>query len=71
MPHNFAELVEEVRRLSLGEQEELYGFLSKMLIDQRREDIAANHRSSLKELKTGKISFSSSVDILRDSLSDD
>lgn len=71
MLHNFSELVEEVRQLSLDEKEELQSLLSKFLIEERRKDMLANHRASLREVKAGRLKFSADLNDLEKSLSDD
>lgn len=53
----FANLVEEVKNLSFEEKEDLHLLLDKILADERRAEILANHQESLKDLKEGKLSF--------------
>ena len=68
MPETFAELVEQVRTRSLQEKEELKFLLERELIEAERDRIASNHRASEKELKGGKLKFSSSIAQLKKAL---
>lgn len=54
---NFAHLVEEVKNLSSEEKEDLRLMLEKILAEERRKEISANHEQSMKEVKEGKIKF--------------
>ena len=65
---SFEALVENVRTCSTEEKEELKFLLERALIEERRDEIYANHRRSLEELKRGKPKFSSSVSELKKSL---
>jgi hypothetical protein len=64
----FATLVENVRTCSTEEKLELQSVLERALIEERREEILANHRRSLDELKRHKPKFSSSFSELKKSL---
>ena len=68
MNATFATLVENVRTCSTEEKLELQAVLERALIEERREEILANHRRSLDELKRHKPKFSSSISELKKSL---
>jgi hypothetical protein len=68
MLESFAELVEQVRTRSLQEKEELKFLLEREIIEDERNRIAVDHRQSEKELKAGKLKFSSSIAQLKKSL---
>ena len=65
MSHNFASLVEEVKRLSGEEKEELKYILEQVILEGRRNQINRNFRESLKELRTGTLEFSGDAKELR------
>ncbi len=69
MAQPFETLVEEVRTRSIEEMQELKFLLERALIDERRQEIAANHRRNLREAKKGRLEFSDSVEALKNSLS--
>jgi hypothetical protein len=71
MSNNFAELVEEVKALSIQEKQELQGLIEKYLIEERREEIYENYLQSQAELNKGEIAFSSDTDALKDMLLND
>lgn len=64
----FTNIVEEVKKLSIEEKEELRFLLERYLIEERREEIYRNYRKSLKELLAGKLDFSSDVSKLKEML---
>jgi hypothetical protein len=68
MSATFATLVENVRTCSTEEKLELQSVLERALIEERREEILANHRRSLDALKHHKPKFSSSISELKKSL---
>jgi hypothetical protein len=70
MKDSFAEVVEEVKNLSLEEKLELQALIEKYLIEERREEIFDNYQSSLRELNEGKLVFSSNADTLKGMLND-
>ena len=70
MSVTFATLVENVRSCSMEEKLELKSLLERSLIEERREEILADHRRSLAELKTRKPKFSSSISELKKSLAE-
>ena len=71
MSQNFADVVEDVKQLSVAEKEELQELLRKYLIEERRREIRENADASLKEYRDGKLEFFSNVDDMMDSLSHD
>ncbi|HEY3104494.1 MAG TPA: hypothetical protein VGJ69_12955 [Pyrinomonadaceae bacterium] len=71
MSQNFAEVVEDVKQLSVAEKEELQELLRKYLIEERRREIKENASASLEEYRQGKLQPFSNVDEMMDSLSDD
>jgi hypothetical protein len=70
MKDSFAEVVEEVKNLSTEEKLELQILIEKYLVEERRQEIYANHQASLTELKEGKLVFSSDVNALKGMLND-
>ncbi|MEO7675939.1 MAG: hypothetical protein ABIV39_04155 [Verrucomicrobiota bacterium] len=70
MSATFATLVENVRSCSTEEKLELKSLLEHSLIEERREEILADHRRSIAELKTRKPKFSSSISELKRSLAE-
>jgi hypothetical protein len=62
---SFATLVENVRSCSTEEKLELKSLLEREIIEARREEILADHRRSLAELKSRKPKFSSSISELK------
>ena len=71
MSNNFAELVEEVKALSVQEKQELQGLIENYLIEERREEIYENYLESQAELNKGEIAFSSDTDALKEMLLND
>ncbi len=57
MSTSFAEIVEEVKALSIQEKQELHELIEKYLIEERREEIYQSYTSSLSELQDGNLSF--------------
>jgi hypothetical protein len=70
MKDSFAEVVEEIKNLSLEEKLELRALIEKYLAEERRQEIFDNYQSSLDELKEGESVFSSDVDTLKGMLND-
>ena len=68
MSTSFESLVDQVRICSLEEKEELKFLLERALIEERRRQIATNHRRSQDEVKRGRLKFSSSLAELKKSL---
>ena len=71
MSTNFAELVEEVKTLSIQEKQELHQLIEKYLIEARRDEIYDSYAFSVSELDQGKLEFSSDTDELRGMLFND
>ena len=71
MSQNFAEVVEDVKQLSVAEKEELSELLRKYLIEERRAEIRKNAEAGLQEYRDGKLEFFSNIDVMMDSLSHD
>ena len=71
MSGSFAEIVEEVKALSIQEKQELQVLLEKYLIEERREEIYQSHIHSLNELEDGEAKFSSDTDELKGLLLND
>ena len=65
---NFNQIVEEIRKFSLKEKEELSLLLEKYLIEGRRNKIFNSFKKSETEFKKGKIIFSSEIDSLKKSI---
>ncbi len=68
MPSNFADVVEEVKTLSIEDKMELRDLLEKYLIEARREEILKNYQESAKEFRANKLRFSSDANLLMESL---
>jgi hypothetical protein len=65
----FSQIVEDVKKLSLSEKEELQLLLEKYLIEARRDEIHSNFEESKAEYKKGKSKkFSSNINNLKKSL---
>lgn len=71
MSSTFAEVVEEVKALSIQEKEELHQLIEKYLIEARREGIFEAYVRSQTEFDQGKLAFSSHTKELRGMLVDD
>ncbi len=65
MSLRFDNLVDEVKKLSVEEKEELEFLVERFLVEERREDIYKNYRKSLQELGEGKLEFSSDLNRLK------
>jgi len=64
----FSQIVEEIKKLSLSEKEELQILLEKYLIEARRDEIHSNFEESKVEYKKGKGKFSSNINNLKKSI---
>jgi hypothetical protein len=67
----FADIIEQIRKLSLSEKEDLHALLDKILAEERRNEIAENHKQSMKELKKGKLKFYSNPQDLLNTLNEE
>jgi hypothetical protein len=71
MSSSFAEVVEEVKALSIQEKQELHQLIEKYLIEARRQEIFEGYVRSQTEFDEGKLEFSSHTNDLRGMLIDD
>ena len=71
MSSSFAEIVEEIKALSMQEKQELHQLIEKYLIEERREEIYQSYIQSLSELDEGKAEFSDDKDKLKGQLLND
>ncbi|HEY6327725.1 MAG TPA: hypothetical protein VI756_00190 [Blastocatellia bacterium] len=71
MSSSFAQIVEEVKALSVQEKEELHLLIERYLIEERREEIYQSYVESLSELARGQAEFSSDLDRLKGQLLND
>jgi hypothetical protein len=71
MSSSFAEIVEEVKALSIQEKQELHELIEKYLIEERREEIYQSYICSRSELEDSKAEFSSDMDKLKGQLLND
>ncbi len=62
---DFSTIVETVYNLSLEYKEELKSLLERNIADARRVEISENYKKALKQEKSGKLKFSSSVSELK------
>ena len=69
MKHTFADIVEDIKRLSIPEKQELLDLIRKYLIEERRREINENSQASMAELKEGKLEFSGGLGQLKRILS--
>ena len=58
-------LVENIKKLSLPEKEELKDLIEKYIIEEKREKIYENYLKSLNEYKEDILQFSSNINELR------
>ncbi|MEK6301691.1 MAG: hypothetical protein AABO41_13355 [Acidobacteriota bacterium] len=71
MSPSFAEIVEDVKALSIQEKQELHQLIERYLIEARRDEIYEGYVLSVSELDQGKLEFSSDTDELRGMLFND
>lgn len=64
----FNQIVEEIKKLSVDEKEELHLLLEKYLIEARRDEIHTHFEESKVEYKKGKAKFTSSLKDLKKSI---
>lgn len=69
MSQNFAEVVEEVKRLPVEDKQQLHDLLAKYLLEARRQEIYANYQDSLHE--SPELEFTSDAAELRGMLKHD
>lgn len=68
---NFADIVEEVKTLSIKEKQDLHQLIESYLIEARRDEIYDAYVLSGSELNQGKLEFSSDTDELKGMLLND
>ncbi|MCK6621467.1 MAG: hypothetical protein HUU32_02830 [Calditrichaceae bacterium] len=68
MSTTFGNIVEEIKRLSSEEKEELKLLIEKFLAEEVRKRIYRNYKRSLKELQDGKLEFTRDIQRLKDSI---
>lgn len=64
----FSEVVESVKKLSFEEKEELKSLVEKYLVEEKREEFYQHYLISQHRQKEGKLTFSSDIDELMESL---
>ncbi len=65
MSSDFADVVEEVKKMPSEDKEELKFLLEKYLIEDQREVIYKNYKESLRELQENKLDFSNDINKLK------
>ena len=68
---NFADIVEEVKTLSIQEKQDLHQLIESYLIEARRDEIRDAYALSVSEVDQGKLEFSSDTDKLKEMLLND
>ena len=68
MSEKYNTLIEEVKKLSMEEKEELKFLIEKYLIEERREEIFRNYQQSKKEANEGQLEFSNDIKRLKEML---
>ena len=61
----FNNLVDSLYNLPLEDKIELKALLEHNIADSRRDEIVANYKASLSEIKAGKLKFSSKIQHLK------
>jgi len=64
----FADVVEEIKQLSLGEKKELKDLLENYLVDERRTQIFEHYEESQQEFAKGHLKFSSNPGELKENV---
>lgn len=62
---SFSDVVENIKRLSLEEKQEIQVLLSQYLREERRDKIYGNYQKSLIEEQNNELKFSSNIDELK------
>lgn len=70
MNTNFAGVVENIKRLSLDEKQELKDLLENYLVEERRAEIYENGERSKRESENGELKFYANADELMGMLDD-
>ncbi len=63
--NNFADVIEDVKKLDYQQLQELNFITNKYINEMERDNILKSHKDSLKEYKNGKLEFSSDLDKLK------
>ena len=71
MSTNFADIVEEVKTLTIQEKQDLHQLIESYLIEARRDEIYDAFALSVSERDQGKLEFSSDTDELKEMLLND
>jgi len=71
MSSSFADIVEEIKSLSIPEKQELHKLIEKYLIEERREEIYQSYIRSQSELEDNQAEFTSDTDKLKGILLND
>ena len=71
MSSSFAEILEEIKSLSIPEKQELHELIEKYLIEERREEIYQSYMRSQAELMDNQVEFTSDTDRLKELLLND
>ncbi len=66
----FSEVVEAIQKLSEEEKEEIKSLIEHYLIEEKRENIYQNYLVSKQKESEGKLTFSSDINELMESLED-
>jgi len=65
---SFNEAIEVLINLPLNEKEEIKEILEKNIIEERRREIYKNYKKAKREVKEGKLKFSSDINKLKQML---
>jgi len=68
MSQKYNTLVEEVKKLSVEEKEELKFLIEKYLVEERRDEIFKNYQESKKEIEEEQLEFSGDIKRLKELL---
>ena len=68
MSQKYNTLVEEVKKLSVEEKEELKFLIEKYLVEERRDEIFKNYQESKKEIEEEQLEFSGDIKRLKETL---
>ena len=68
MSQKYNTLVEEVKKLSVEEKEELKFLIEKYLVEERRDEIFKNYQGSMKEIEEKQLEFSGDIKKLKEML---
>ena len=62
---SFSDIVENIKRLSFDEKQEIQALLSQYLREERRDEIYDNYQKSRIEEQNNELNFSSNIDELK------